>query len=402
MRILLSLLLLFFTGSLIAQSIVPEWVQTYRKGRPIENVEQYYFGIGTGSNFNDSDDQARSEFAKNIEIKIAKSIESILLENDEKIEEELRIKSLVSIEQTLRGIFISERFYDDERSEYLSLIRIEKEEYSQLIVRETELALKRKEEIFKQQREIRKLDEQIKDEKIVKEEKEIEYQRKILELKKEKSEIKQEEYEEFLSCTSPRKLISIETACHPKYAFNTDFKLQLAPFQADKLDFFLTIGHFEFYVGSYWHDKIFRGRDSGFRLQLLPNIGRVIKYSLSVGMICTNFPAEAFNKSIKEMNYAPQITGTVCLPMYYSYATCHLSSKQIAVGINNYYFFKHLQNKVSFTIEMKVIPNIKYRDKFGDLLLFQPGIHFQPSDILGATFSFEENHKIIFTLEWSF
>jgi len=402
MRKFLLLLIIIYTCSLIAQSSLTEWVQAFREGRPIEDVEQYYFGIGIGSNFTESDDQARSEFAKNIEIKIIKSIEMILLEENEKLEEELRINNLVSIEQTLRGIFITERFYDEERDEYLSLIRIEKEEYNQLFVRETELALKRKEETLQQQQKIGKLDEQLKDEKIKTKEKEIEYQKKILELKKEKSEIKKEIYEKFLNCTPPRKLISIETACHSKYAFNTDFKLRLAPFRADKLDFFLALDYFEFYLGSYWQDKIYKGKDSGLRLQLLPNVGKVIRYSLSAGIICTDFPAEALDKSIKEMNFVPQITGTICLPKYYSYATCHLSSTQIAVGVNNYYLFEHLQDKISFTIELKVIPNSKYRDKFGDVLLFQPGIHFQPSDMLGATFSFEENHKIIFTLEWSF
>ena len=402
MKKFLLLLILFYTCSLFAQSIIPGWVQTFRDGKPIEDVIQYYFGIGTGSDFTESDDQARSEFAKNIEIKIAKSIETILLEENEKLEEELRIKNLVSIEQTLRGIFITERFYDEESDEYLSLIRIDKEEYNQLIIRETELALKRKEEILQQQQEIRKLDDQLKEEQIKKEENEIEYQKKILELKKEKSEIKREIYEEFLNCTPPRKLISIETACHPRYAFNTDFKLRITPFRADKLDFFLALGHFEFYVGSYWQNKIYKGKDSGFRLQLIPNIGKVIKYNLSVGVLCTDFPAEAFDKSFKEMNFVPQITGTVCLPMYYSYATCHLSSTQIAVGVNNYYLFESLQEKISFIIEFKIIPKKEYRNKFGDVLLLQPGIHFQPSDMLGATFSFEENHKIIFTLEWSF
>jgi LPP20 lipoprotein len=386
---------------LIAQNIEPDWVQAIKEGRAIQDAKRYYFGIGVGDSFKDSDDDARTEFAKNIEIKIAESIKSKTVEENFQVNEEFSITSEVTTDIILRGIFVLERYYDESRNQYFSLIQIVKEEYNQLLADEIELQKQRKADTLEQTQEINFIEEQLKDEEIRKEETELDYKKRMLELKLEKDEINFGIYEEFLSIQPPRRIISFETACLAPTLFTADFKTTLSPFRADKLDLSVRVGYAEFIMSTFWRNEALIGKDSKIRLQLLPSAGKIIRYSLAGGLICPDFPNEVDNKSIKEMSFSPMITGTLCLPMYYSFATIHISSYQIAFGEQFYYPFDYFGEMISLIGEIKYIIDKDHRDKFGDVMLFQPGVHFQPTKKLGATFSFEENHKFIFTFEWS-
>jgi hypothetical protein len=399
MKKIILFVLLAMLSQLVAET--PEWVQALKEGRAIENAELYYFGIGVGDSFKTSDDDARTEFAKNIEIKIAESIESKRVEENYEVNEKFSVTSEVSTEMMLSGIYVTERFYDEEEDRYFSLILIEKGEYNRLLIEEIALEKQRKEKTLEQVQQLNLIEEQLKNEEIKKEESEVEYKKRMLELKQEKDEINYGIYEDFLNINPPRRIISLETACLSKTLLTADFKTQISPFKADKLDLSLRLGYTEFIVHSYWKDDELEGKDSVIRLQLLPHAGKIIRYSLAGGVICPDFPNEADNKSIKEMNFSPMITGTLCLPMFYSFATMHVSSYQIAFGEQFYYPFDYFKEMISIVGEIKFLLDKTYRNKYGDVFLFQPGVHFQPTKKLGATFSYEENDRFIFTFEWS-
>lgn len=401
MKHLSLILLIFICFDLFAQNAEPEWVQSIKEGRAIQNAEKYYFGIGLGDSFKDSDDDARTEFAKNIEIKIAESIESKRVEENFEVNEELIITNEVTTDLILRGIFVKERYYDEIEDQYFSFIQIEKHEYNRLLAEEIQLEKQRKAETLEQTQQINRIEEQLKDEEIKKEETEVEYKKRLLELKQEKDEINYGIYEDFLKIRPPRRVISIETACLAPTLLSADLKTTISPFKADKLDLSLRLGYTEFIMKTFWRNKVLIGQDSAIRLQLLPNAGKIIRYSLTGGLICPDFPNEADNKNIKEMSFSPMITGTLCLPMFYSFATMRISSYQIVLAEQLYYPFDYFEEMISLVGELKYNLDKDQRDKFGDAVLFQPGIHFQPTDKLGATFSFEENHKFIFTFEWS-
>jgi len=220
-------------------------------------------------------------------------------------------------------------------------------------------------------------------------------------LKQEKDDINYGIYEEFLSISPPRRIISFETACIAPTLTSIDFKTNISPFKADKIDLSLRLGYAEFIMHLFWRNKILLGRDTAIRLQLLPNAGKIIRYSIAAGIVTSDFPNEADSKNIEEMSFSPMITGTLSLPMFYSFATIHISSYQIAFGEQFYYPFDYFGEMISIVGEIKFLLDENYRDKYGDKVLFQPGVHFQPTDKIGATFSFEENHKFIFTFEWS-
>ena len=401
MKKTILLCLFCLVSFLSAQTNIPDWVHAVKAGRAIQNAEKFYFGIGVADSFKNSDDDARTEFAKNLETKISGSIESKLLEKDEKMVEELFISSEVSTDMILHGVFILERFYDESSDEYFSLIQIDKEEYNKLLIAEIKLEKQRKAETLEQTQQINLIEEKLKDEEIKKEETELEHKKKMLEIKQEKDEVIYGIYEKFLSIRPPRRIITIETACLAPTLLSADFKTTMSPFKADKLDLSIRLGYAEFMMSTFWRNETLIGKNSKIRLQLLPNAGKIIRYSLAGGLICPDFPNEADNKNIKEMSFSPMITGTLNLPMFYSFATIHISSYQIAFGEQLYYPFDYFEEMISIVGEIKYILDKNHRDKFGDVILFQPGIHFQPTEKLGATISYEENHKFIFTFEWS-
>ncbi|MCF7792554.1 MAG: LPP20 family lipoprotein [Candidatus Cloacimonetes bacterium] len=395
----LIFLVLALISNLVAQE--PEWVNAFIAGRAIENAQEYYFGIGIGNSFKESDDDARCEFAKNVEIKIAESILNKRTEINSQASEEFSMTSEITTDMILRGVFITERYYDENEDEYFSLICIVKEDFFDLIQNEIELEKQRKAEILAQTQEMNQLDEQLKSEELKKDQTELDYKKKKLQLKKEKEDIEYGIYEDFLCMQPPRRIISIETACISKKLFSTDFKLRIAPYKADKIDFSLRLGIAEFIVRNYWQNEEFNTYNSSIRLQLLPHAGRIVRYSISAGMESEDIPNEIGNKNFKEMNFSPRITGTICLPMYYSFVSCFVSNSEAVIAEQLYFPWDVFGEMLSFTAELKYVWNEDSRNKFGDEFLFQPGIHFQPTKTLGATFSYEENQKFIFTFEWS-
>lgn len=395
--------LLFLTFFLLFQLAAeePEWVNAFKAGRAIANAERFYFGIGLGASFKEADDDARCEFAKNVEIKIAESIQNKRTEINEQASEEFNMTSEVTTEMILRGVFITERYYDETEDEYFSLICIVKEDFYDLIQNEIKLEKERKTEILAQTREINELDQQLKSEDLKTEQTEIDYQKQKLQLKKEKEEIEYGIYEDFLCVIPPRRVISIETACISKTLLSTDFKLKLAPYKADQIDFSLRLGIAEFIFRNNWQNEKLEFYNSCIRLQLLSQAGRIIRYSLSAGCDCSNLPDRFDDLDWKEIDFSPRITGSICLPMYYSYLSCFANAYEAVLAEQIYFPWEIFGELLSFAFEMKYIWNEDQQNKFDDKFILQPGIHFQPTEKIGATFSYEDNHKFVFTFEWS-
>ena len=102
------LFILFYSPFLFAQ---PYWV----KNKTIEHNSQYYFGIGV-SDISEvaADDAAYINFGKIIEIKVQSITERILDENKSGITDITLNSTKIESDDKLKGITITERFYNDD------------------------------------------------------------------------------------------------------------------------------------------------------------------------------------------------------------------------------------------------------------------------------------------------
>jgi len=139
----------------------PYWVIN----KSVENDEQYYFGIGYSSISElKADEHAFINFGKMIELKVHSTTEILLEENNLEISNKTVNSTKIESSVKLKGITITERFYDKENKQFFSLIKYTIAEYEDILKRElnSEIAIlkeKNKNEEAKREENFRHIEE---------------------------------------------------------------------------------------------------------------------------------------------------------------------------------------------------------------------------------------------------
>ena len=112
---------------------IPTWVQRTQEGRAIDNASDYYYGIGVSSESQDkANTKAREEFAKSVEVKIKSVYEENVKARGKRYSEKIDISNTALTDISIRGISITERYYNNEQEKYYALMQVTKDEYNQI------------------------------------------------------------------------------------------------------------------------------------------------------------------------------------------------------------------------------------------------------------------------------
>ena len=300
-----------------------------------------------------------------------------------------------------------------------SLILIDKDNYEQLVKDEIDRTIKIREKeleerIANQKLKQRKKEEDLdytramlrsdqKQEEILEEKHEIEIEKRHNQLSRKTESIrdkmrllyKQENfYRDFLNDIPPHRIISMRngeliTTRHELYT-----KIGITPFSFENISYGYRLWLLEFDMDVYWDMNKFNSQDFYVRLQMLPNRGNFWKTSIAFGYV--EYLHSLNNIQIKKVRpgHSPFLAMNLTLaPMYHSYLSVYGDFRKISLGLSNYAFYRHLNNNISFLLQIDFIMNEKFRNRYNDPVMFQVGVWFKPIENLNFTLAYEK-HKV--------
>lgn len=386
---------------------VPDWVNLYTKGSLGEIAgNDYYLGIGISSlSQEDADQNARVEFARNVETRVESRVQEAYRSDSEDEESSVDMTLNVRTELSLKGITVSQRYWNEVEGLFYSMIRISRQEYleileknirEELAERQAELSRQRvalEEENLERQRE---LDQQRADQ----EQKRLEHEQEMeeLQMKQERTEARQSQYEDYLARQAYPHLVSFENGeIYPGRQFlSSSFSLS-DEFSLRNIRYAYCLGE-AFQLGTLFifdpnNEKPLTYSDVELKVALLNNKGRVVRFSVAMGgrgyIVVDNTQED------QEPDWTMFGAVNVNLPqLYYTDFSAYAGLDKIAVGATNYALFPWIGDSVGFIVEgvYDFRKNLQYGASSGSFKL-QTGLQFHPDKLVCSRITWEDNFK---------
>ena len=399
--------ILFFASALFAQN-APYWVTHLT----VKNPGKYYFGIGSSTESQKAaDDDARGEFSKNVSVKVQSVTDSYLSESGGDITDSFKQQLKVESGLDLRGISISDRYYDPETKTYYSLIKYEKDKYIQLFKEELKREVERirQENLIKEQKEKEKIRHEREMARIEaeKERKQMELQRERERLEQEKERARQQHIAyimrtrgNFIRMASPHRAITLPTAEIGNKFQEITITPSLKPFGFQRFDysFYWKIVSFSFNLSR--REKFFDWQEFMIKLHLLNGQIDVFKTGLALGAVEYGHQMEDLKKVTHEnIGYSLFLVGNISIPQIYTHSSLYLDRRKLALSFQYFPFFDDLRGKLSLVVQNEWIFDRDFRNRFDDRLLIQPGIRFViVPELFTTTLSYRLNEYFV----WEF
>ena len=405
----LFLSVVFHQSSLLAQ---PYWVIN----NSIENHEQYYFGIGSSDiSEKAADEEAYVRFGKMIEIKVKSTTEILLEENKSGITDIIVNKTQIESDVKLRGITITERFYDEDNNTFFSLIKYEVSSYEKILKRElnSEIEIqieehkneeKHKLENVRHSEEISKIEEAELISRLENEQREIN-----LKLKEEKQKLENEKfmrdyYKSFYDKTVNPYLIDVQNAEVGANNHQLSIKPTLTPLSFIQANYSYYTKYMGFSLGFYWKNKRMEEQDFQIKLRVFKENFGIYPITLALGVVQYSYNISDFS-NIEEAKWgvSPSLMMNVSFPQFSNVTSLYIDSRKMSLGLLYYPFFEYFDGKIGIILQSDIIFNPNFQNCFGDNLILQAGLKFEViKNGLLLLISYEDNEFIAVGFDFEF
>lgn len=397
-----------------AEPEIPLWVQRTQEGLSIEDAFSFYFGIGVSNESQEKADiKARDEFAKSVEVKVKSVYKENIKFRGKRYSEKIDISSSALTDISIRGIAITERFYDGDI--YYSLMKIGKDEYNRNF--RNELDKEQERLIAQTQAELNQKQLEFEKEKqsnIMKEKK----SRESVRHRKEKSRINSEKhlqrkanrkdklntYRSFLSEIPPEKIISFRNGELSTESHTLSLHLGISPITIENIYYSFKFWKLELATNLIARQNQLERQDIIIKYQILPNIGEFHKISVSFGYLEFLYSISAVdNVDSLQPEFSPFLVLNMTLPeLFHSYGSLYADSRKVSLGFNSFPTYDNLGNRLSLLFELNYIRHPGFRNRFNDTFLYQTGLRFKTSDIITTSFTYENHETFIFSTDFVF
>lgn len=404
-----SLKIILFFALLISSIVIfaepkeaPEWVQRYKQGQAIKDYTNYYFGIGVSEKSKkDAGNEALQEFGRNIETKVRSEIKNQLQEKSGKVSEFTSTSVEISSDIGLKGIAITNRFEED--GIYYSLIRYEREEFNRILKEEIQRDIERKWMEFEKKKEESKLKEEKQKEQIRKDKEKAKIKKSKDKVKKQLMDYLKKKHAEFFSSPPPFNVISFQNGELIPKKMEIGAKAGIAPFTFEAINFSYKYWLLQFTARSNFYESKYISQDLLLKYQIFPNAGEFYKISVSFGAVGYFYGLLNNNFFEAEQKYSPFLSGNITLPnLHFTYASFYGDATKAAVGVNNYFLYSQLKDRLSAIIELNYIFDKDFQNEDKDDFVFQAGLRFKTTENVITTLSFEDHELIVFSIDVEF
>lgn len=387
----------------------PYWVEHEN----IKNATNYYFGIGRSKKSSDAaDDEARVAFSKNISVQVKSLTETVLSDSDEEIRDEYKKQTAVSSDLDLSGISITKRWFDEENKIHYSLIKYTRKQYNSIFIEKLrdEIELIKEKNINKEKQEREKLRHD-KEQAVINAQEalaKIEQQKIEDQIEIKKQAAKKERVSHlyrtrgaFINMLPPDRLLDIRNAEINKNGHYLSLSPTIKPLGVLRGNYTLSWKYLAYSFGLYSVNNQLQLQDMHLKLRVLSSPKSVYHTALAIGV--NQFMYGVSDFSFKNTGYSVFLSGDMSIPQFYSYASLYVDIRKLVIGVTYYPFFEQLQGKLSFIIQNELIFNSNYSNRFGDMILIEPGIRFAViPNSFNMMISFEENEYVAFSFEFFF
>ncbi len=432
---------------------VPLWASNYLEGKSIPIDTIYYYGVGSSTtSFEDADKSAFADFATQISTQVSKTIKTVIEEKSGNLTEQTNVTSQQVTDVLLKGMKITERYTDNSTPQFLSLIKVMKEDYYNIVRNETRLQLenelassklntvrheidaekkreadytvakeqadllskeKQETEALKNEIEVKRIEsdriatKETADRElaIAKQKLEVENLKKELEMKRIESikiELMKVQFKDFFGVNFPSELIDVETA-NTRDGSTLSAASNIFPFGFSKLGYSIGGQFVELKIKGMFELKDFKYYTAAFKFKVLSKSGDINKISLSLGATASMKSQKVKNIAIKNLVYSPAVFGSIMFPEYLnSIVSVQADKMQVGLGIISYPFFESMKSSFALIAEGRFIIDDNIKDADEASFIFQPGIQFQASENFLTKLSFQKNKNRVIELLYSF
>lgn len=379
--------MLLLIGCLYSQATKPAWVEYYEKGEigKIDDSNSKYYGVGISKvSQAEADDLARTNFAKMVNSVVKSQFERKIEEAGNNYSDKTNVSNEILTDISLKGISITNTYFNPTLSTYYSLIIIDKDEYVKNMNEEVNREIISREEKLKIAKKEREIAEEESNEARI---------RKSIRIK---------EYGEFLNIKLPQHIVTTETA-DLKPGFELSVNSGISPLSVENAKIGFCAGVFEISAQSYFSESKFAKQEFSARLELLKNEGEFYKTSVTIGL--SNYQKDYLYTDIgKVKGYTtPFVTATMFLPeLFQSIVTANFDLRRYSIGFNNYSLFTNFKDKLALVFELNYLPDVFYRNKYGDKLIANVGIRFKANENFESGLFYENNQMLALVLNFKF
>ncbi|MCK5683565.1 LPP20 family lipoprotein [bacterium] len=368
----------------------PLWVSNNR----ILNRRDHYYGIGKSTiGQEEANNEARLNYSRNVFTHVQSMVEHSIQENNFKIKEEFKSINTVSSDVSLRGMSITEEFYDSNSRTWYALMKYKKDEYDILIAEEIfrELERMKKENVVEEKREKEKVRHEFAlmkidslkamtifnrertDESIKAEEHKRKLQRKRY-LKK--------NYSDFIAMKPSHTILNAISAEVPDNTHTFGLKSILEPYSIIQTSYHLRLFRvFEGALRVYYRDGGIINQDSHIKVQLLSGNGEIYRTSIALGYEQYSSHLNEINAIIKNtdqisVNNSLFFTANINLPEQYLVLKLFNNKRKTSLALQWFPFFENFSKSLSLAANMSYIRGEAFRNRHGHRFVFEPGIQF--------------------------
>ncbi|MDA3851437.1 MAG: hypothetical protein PF447_09210 [Spirochaetaceae bacterium] len=393
------LLLLVLSMSLGAQN--PSWVDLFTLGKMAEiSGTDNYLGVGSSINNQDEADQnAKVDFARNVETRVDSTMEEVYQEEQGEGETTLSMSLEIKTEMSLKGISITERYFNEESQTYYSMIKVNRADY--LTILENNI----QEEIALKDADLDRQRQELEQDSIAQEQENLRHQQEMreMQIREEKRQLRIARYGDFIEREPYPGLISFENAeVYPtrqhlsaSLSLSDDFSLRRLGYSFSIAEIFqASTTHL---VDNTWTSELDDAliySDLDAKLALLNHAGDIIKFSAALGArgyILTPFPLQ--NDS--EISGTLYGVANVSVPqLYYSDFSVYAGLDKVALGVCWYPTFPWLGESLGLIVESSY--DFRKELRYGrteNYWRLQTGLQFKPADAACTRITWEDNFK---------
>jgi hypothetical protein len=412
----LPLIFLFFTLTLFAQDAkMPQWVARHNAGQiVIDNPAQYYFGVASSSaSQEDADQLALKAFGQSIELNVQTLVEQHISEKQGKVKQLIVHASEISSDVSLKGISITNRFFDASNHTWYSLVKYDKDTYYSILDEEISRSISRKEKELKKEIEENRLKEQKAQEaQRAKVENEKLRMKKIADkqkLRKEKEKLVSKQ-REMLEQKYPdlfehgaHKLITMRNAQTIPGTSVAGCKVGINQFDLLSAEYRARISVLEVGLNGWFSESKWAVQEFDARVQFLGNTGRFNKLTLAFGVKAyyPDLVQTAFNKTSPTIT--PAISGDLRMPRFnFLTLSGYADITRLQAGLHFYPLLEQIQDRIGLVMEVNQAIDDMAKTSFGESFYIHPGLQFKTTDTVFVTFAYEDNQYLTFSLDFGF
>lgn len=404
-------LLIISFARIAASQVQPQWVVQQR----IDQPTVYYHGIGVSKiSPDDADARALISFGQNVEVKVKSIFQREVSEQGQEFSEKTRITEELVSDVSLKGIGITERYADTTTKSFYSLIQYRKTEYDSLITKEIEreiVLMKARNRMMEEKRaeELRAekaknlQEEERKKEELRVQQTEIELKRKEQLQEEQRKELYKKIYGEFLERALPEKVVSFRNG---EIAHETSSLMVhggVGPVQFNGGFYAIRLAVFELSGHAVFQDGKFDQQEGFVKVQLLPGVGEFTRTSLAIGVSQAVGLIADSGYSFKRSKYSFFVAANYTNPEWeYTTVSAFGDKRRISFGATSFPFFEQFKNHLGFMLEANLFIDKDFRNKYGDSFVVNGGIRLQASDTFVTQFAYENNEQFTISLEFQF